>query len=504
MKTNVLQYLEEAVQKAPDKMAFSDTKTSLTFGELSQYAKAVGSYIQRTGLYQKPVVIFMEKSPHSLAAFFGTVYSGNYYVPLDSEMSKTRIQLIFDSLNPELVIVDEKSEKMVQSFCTPEKIVLYSAISSTDIQEEALDSVREKALDIDPIYIIFTSGSTGVPKGVMANHRSVVDYVEQLSLVLEVKEDTVFGNQAPLYVDACLKEIFPTLKYCASTYFIPKSMFMFPVKLIDFLNEHQINTICWVVTAFTIVSSLGALETKKIEHLRTIAFGSEVFPMKQFQLWRDHLPNAQFIHLYGPTEATGMSTFYKVPSHFSPQEEKIPIGRPFPNTEIVLLSQDLGPVPQGESGEICIRGTCLTMGYFNDFEKTDASYIQNPFVTAYRDILYRTGDLGQYNSRGELMYIARKDHQIKHLGHRIELAEIEIAAASVEGVSLTCCVYHKEDKRLLLYFVGTPSPDEMIKELKTRVPRYMVPTKAVALEEMPLTPNGKIDRKKLELSGTEC
>lgn len=500
MRRNILSYLEDTVERLPHKLAFSDTKNTLTFQELHEQAQAVGTYVANCGIYGKPIVIFMEKKPVTLAAFFGTVYSGNYYVPIDSEMPKSRIDLIFQSLNPELVIVDEKTEKIAQSFCDTEKVQLFSSLVTTPKNQDILTEIRDRAVDIDPIYIIFTSGSTGMPKGVIANHRSVIDYIEELTLVLNVSEDSIFGNQAPLYVDACLKEVLSSLKYGATTYFIPKSLFMFPVKLIDFLNEYEINTICWVVTALTIISSLGGLEAKAIEHLHTIAFGSEVFPMKQFLLWREHLPKAQFIHLYGPTEATGMSTFYKV-TDLSPQQEKIPIGGPFPNTEIKLLDENLIPLKRGEVGkvgEICIRGTCLTMGYYNDFEKTDGSFIQNPEVTAYRDLLYRTGDLGEYNEKGELLYHGRLDHQIKHMGHRVELAEIEVAASGLEGVSLTCAVYHKEEKQLLLYYVGDMEGDQVVKKLKTVVPRYMLPSKAHKLEEMPLTPNGKIDRNLLK------
>ncbi len=496
LKRNILEYVQEAAKKNPDKLAFSDTKIHLSFAQLQEYSQKVGTYIGELGICNKPIVIFMEKSPYMLAGFFGTVYSGNYYVPIDKEMPKSRIKLIFESLQPSLVIVDEKTEKIALEFCPEKEVTRFSSLLETTVNLPLLDGIQENALDIDPIYIIFTSGSTGVPKGVLVNHRSVIDYVEQLSQVLEVNEDTVFGNQSPLYVDACLKEIFPTLKFCATTYFIPKSLFMFPIKLIDFLNEYRINTVCWVVTAFTIISAYGGLEAKKLEHLRTVAFGSEVFPLKQFQLWRKHLPDAQFIHLYGPTEATGMSTYFKVDRDFQ-EGERIPIGKPFANTQIKLLSDQLTAVSPGEIGEICIRGTCLTMGYFQDAEKTSSSFIQNPEITAYQDLLYRTGDLGQYNDRGELLYISRKDHQIKHLGHRIELAEIEVAVSSMEGVKLACCVYQKEDTQLYLYYVGELASDLLIKQLKTLVPRYMVPYKATQVEEMPLTSNGKIDRNYL-------
>src|SRR5690606_174328 len=207
----------------------------------------------------------------------------------------------------------------------------------------------------------------------------------------------------------------------------PKSLFMFPLKLVEFLNEKKINTICWVVSALTMISAFGTFEKTVPEYLHTIAFGSEVFPIKQFNLWRKYLPNARFINLYGPTECTGMSCYYEVDRDFE-LDEAIPIGRPFRNTDIILLNEDNKQAKQGETGEICIRGTSLTLGYYRNPEKTNEVFVQNPLNDSYPELIYRTGDLGRYNERGELIFVSRKDNQIKHMGHRIELGEIEVVA----------------------------------------------------------------------------
>ena len=215
---------------------------------------------------------------------------------------------------------------------------------------------KARAIDTDPIYIVFTSGSTGVPKGVAACHRSVLDYITQLSEVLGFDGDTVFDNQSPLYFDACLKELYPALRYGATTYLIPKKLFSMPVALVDYLNRHQINTICWVVSALSMVSAFGTFQEVKPRYLRTVAFGSEVFPLQQFRLWRQALPRADFVNLYGPTGGTGMCCFYRVDREFE-DGEPIPIGRPFPNREILLLTPEGAPAKPGEAGELCIRST---------------------------------------------------------------------------------------------------------------------------------------------------
>jgi non-ribosomal peptide synthetase component F len=342
--------------------------------------------------------------------------------------------------------------------------------------------------------VVFTSGSTGTPKGVVATHRSVIDYIENLSEVMGFNEDTVFGNQVPLYVDACLKEIYPTLKCGASAYLIPPSLLMFPVKLVEYIVTHKINTVCWVVSAFTLVSGLGALG-KNIPHtLHTVAFGSEVFPLKQFNQWRAALPEARFVHLYGPTEATGMSAYYEVDRTFK-DGESIPIGKPFKNTDIFLLTDDSRSPANGEPGEICIRGAGLCPGYYKDPEKTRASFIQNP-LSDFPDIIYKTGDIGRYNESRELVFISRRDHQIKHMGHRIELAEIEWAASRCEGVGMVCAVFDGVKSRIVLYYTAEPeiTSGDVAAYCKEALPRYMLPYAVIPLEAMPLTPNGKIDR----------
>ena len=204
---------------------------------------------------------------------------------------------------------------------------------------------------------------------------------------------------------------------------------MFPLKLVEFLNEKKINTICWVVSALTIISAFGTFEKAVPKYLKTIAFGSEVFPIKQFNLWKIS-SKCKIINLYGPTECTGMSCYYEVDRDFE-LDEAIPIGRPFKNTDIILLNEKDKLAEQGEVGEICIRGTSLTLGYYKNFEKTAEAFVQNPLNDAYPELIYRTGDLGKYNDRGELIFVSRKDNQIKHMGHRIELGEIEVVANSI-------------------------------------------------------------------------
>ncbi len=494
---NVLEYMEQTAPSVPDKVAFAGENAERTFSQIFSRSKSIGTALHARGYYREPVVVYMHKHPDMVNAFFGVVYAGCFYVPIDEEMPAHRIGLIFNALRPRVVICDENTCEKARALDFGGEILMFNDICDTPEDDAALKAIRKAALDIDPIYIVFTSGSTGVPKGVVACHRSVIDYIETLSEALEFNSETVFGNQTPLYFDACLKELYPTLKFGATTYLIPKKLFMFPVKLVEYLNEKRINTVCWVVSALTMISAFGTFKTVKPEYLRTVAFGSEVFPIKQFNLWREALPEAKFTNLYGPTEATGMCCYYRVDREFGPGDV-IPIGGPFRNTEILLLKDDNTLAATGETGEICVRGTSVTLGYYNNPEKTAEAFVQNPLNTAYPETIYRTGDLARRNERGELEFISRKDYQIKHMGHRIELGEIEAVVDLEDDIRISCCVFDDANRKIVLYYVGDTDKNSLSAALRSKLPRYMLPHAVIRREAMPFTPNGKIDRNSLK------
>ena len=492
MQKNILEYLEKTAVTHKDKLAFSTGKEGLTFGEIYSRSRAIGSFLSDNGYYRQPIAIIMDKHPNTLTAFWGTVYAGCFYACIDEMMPQARILAIFEKLQPKAIICDAKNQKLASSLGI-DNVYLYDDIVNYRENVSALADIRRRQSSTDAIYVAFTSGSTGTPKGVVACHRSVIDYTEALCDALPFSEETVFANQTPLYFDAPLKEIMPTIKLGATTYFAPKMLFSFPVRLIEYLDEYKINTVCWVVSAFVQISSLGALACKVPKHLTTICFGSELFPRKQYEMWRAALPNARFFNLYGPTEAPGMSCYWEATRELA-EDEPIPIGRPFDNTDIILLDEN---GKESDEGEISIRGTCVTMGYYNDPEKTAEAFVQNPLNSAYGEIIYRTGDIGKYNAYGELVFLCRRDSQIKHMGHRIELGEIELASLKSENVNQACCVYDYDAKKIVVFYTGSIAELEMRAHLQTLVPRYMLPAAIIKLAAMPLTPNGKIDRKGL-------
>lgn len=497
MQNHVLDYLSAAVNRVPNKAAFVNENECVTFLELYQGMRRIGSALAKRRLRREPVLVYMEKSPRAVVALFGVICAGCYYVPLDAQMPLKRVERILKSTQARMIICDEVSRARVRNLSFDGETALCEELLAEKEDADALAQIRESTLDTDPVYVLFTSGSTGVPKGVVGHHRGVIDYIEQLSGVLGFGGETVFGNQAPLYFDACMKELYATIKHGATTYLIPEELFLFPLKLVEYLNVHRINTICWVVSAMTMISAFGTFEEIKPKYLKTIAFVGEVFPVKQFNLWREALPDAAFTNLYGPTECTGVCCYYHADRAFA-VGAAIPIGRPFPNTQILLIREDGKEAAAGEIGEIYIRGAGVAHGYYNNPERTGEVFVQNPLNPHYLDLVYRTGDLARYDETGELVFVSRKDFQIKHMGHRIELGEIDANADSIDGIRACCSIYAGEDEKIVLFYVGEIDRRQLVMRLKEMLPRYMLPNAVIPLDALLYTATGKIDRAALK------
>ena len=283
MMRTVLDYLDSTALRLPDKVSFRDENTSLTFKQLREQALSGGSALTDAGITREPVAVYMSKTPSEIAAFMAVLEAGCFYVPIDDEMPKMRIRLIFENLEPRAVICDESTRESVKELAGDAKVFIWDEISDSSVNDEKLASIRASMIDTDPAYIMYTSGSTGIPKGVAVCHRSLIDYIESFCGVMKFDEETVFGSQTPFYFDASLKDIYPTIKLGCETVIVPHTLFMFPIKLVEFLNNYKINTLCWVVSALTMISAFGALDENPPKYLKIVGFGGEVFPIKQYR-----------------------------------------------------------------------------------------------------------------------------------------------------------------------------------------------------------------------------
>lgn len=500
MIINILSYLEQSAQRFPDKTAIADDKNSATFSQWLAMAKGIGTVIAKgTEAVRKPVLVFVDRKIEGLVGFMGVVESGNFYVPIDCKMPDNRVKLIHDVLNPIAAItVTAKDEAILDAIGFQGLRLKYEKVNTATADEELLAEIRSQMIDTDPVYSIFTSGSTGVPKGVVLSHRGMIDLTEWLCDTFHFTENDALGNQTPFYFDGSVKDICICLKSGATLNVIGKKYFTFPKTLIPFLNERKITAILWATSAIVLIGNSDILSVALPEHLRLVTFAGEAMPAKQLKVWMDKLPQVTYANLYGPTEITVDCTYYIVDREFQ-DDEYIPIGKACRNMQVIVLNDEDKLVKVGEPGELCVRGTGVALGYYNNKAKSEEVFVQNPLHDLYEDKIYRTGDIVKYNERGELEFVSRKDFQIKHKGNRIEMGEIEVAVNSIPEVTNAACIFDQPNDKIVLYYTTSDGQDlDIINLVKEKIPVYMFPEVITRLDMMPYNMNGKIDRIELK------
>lgn len=502
MTKNVIKYLEQSAERYPGKIAFADLEHSYTYSELLEKARRIGSFLAERIEPGQAVPVYMEKGVEAIAVFMGVVCAGGFYVMLDIQQPIQRLNQILDTLDARLLITREKEEKTARSLGYTENCFVYEKICATEIQGEKLAQIRSQILDINPLYAVFTSGSTGIPKGVLVSHRSVIDFIDCFTEIFNITKEDVIGNQAPFDFDVSVKDIYSTLKMGATMQIVPRKFFLSPVKLLDFLCDCEVTTIIWAVSALCVITTLKGFRYKVPTRLSKIMFSGELMPINHLREWQRNIPQAVYVNLYGPSEITCNCTYYIIDREYD-GGEMLPIGIPFPNEKVFLLGEQDELVKEPNTkGEICVSGTALALGYYNNKEQTDAVFVQNPLNHNYMETIYRTGDLGMYNEKGELFFISRKDFQIKHMGHRIELSEIELAIERIKDITRVCCIYDEKKDKIIAFYQGKAENKMIFEELSSVLPSFMIPNQFITVEEMPLNKNGKIDRNALmELYG---
>ncbi|EIJ3168328.1 AMP-binding protein [Campylobacter coli] len=499
MTTHIYDFLEKSLIKFSEKTAFVEPfakeRKEITYKDFDLFSKKLASEILKTlkndNPTQAPVLIILPKGIDCLISFFGVALSGNFYTLLDEKSPKERVEKVIEVLKPKLFIT---SKDLKFNLDLP---TLYTQdFESFNIDESLIKNAKEKHIDTNLLYVLFTSGSTGIPKGVSIAHKSVIDYAFHFCEAFEVDENEIIANQAPLYVDASLPDILATIKPSATLHLIPNHLFAFPNKILDYLEQEKITMIFWKPTVLIyFIKDQDNLKNYPLKNLNKILIGGEIMPIKQLNIWRKHLPNALFANCYGPTEITDVCCYYILDREFS-ENEILPIGKAYKNTELLVFDENMNfisPKQIGVKGELFVRGTSLSLGYYNDKEKTKQAFIQNPLHDNYLDLLYKTGDIVSYNEFGELLCYGRNDNRIKFMGHRIELGEIESVINSHSKIILCACIF----KEKIICFYESDEELDFKAFLKDKLPSYMIPKHFIKIKKFKLNQNSKIDRKAL-------
>ena len=503
MQMNVVEYLERgALQTSPGKTAIVDGPNRYTFADVERRAKRCATVLlERTASRCSVIAVYLPKGAATIFADLGIIYSGNIYSNLDVKSPAQRVKNILGNLQPAIVITSKALQASVVGFgVEPRSVLLVEELfeDTIAVNQAAITARLEQVIDTDPLCIINTSGSTGIPKGVVMHHRSVIEFMAWVFERLALDGSEVIGSLSPFYFDIYTLELYLALAKGSTIVIIPDELPTFPAKLVAFLAEQKISFIFWVPTIMVNIANLGLLDAADLGALNKVFFAGEVFPTKHLNLWRKRLPGAMFVNLYGPIEITVDCTYFVIDRELK-DDEPLPIGFPCRNTDILILDEHDQLAADSQPGELCVRGSSLALGYWNDPEKTAKAFVQNPLNKHYPELIYRTGDVVSRNDRGEIMFLGRKDFQIKHLGYRIELGEIEHVVTSTGLVDNACVLYHRERKEITLFFEAKEQvqPATIRQGLATVLPKYMLPTVFRQMETLPRNPNGKIDRNGL-------
>lgn len=500
---SAVRLLDEAAEKFGSRTAVEDERGEMSFSDLRKKGRAIATAILSDQTNElAPVMVYLSKGAECIACFMGAMYSANPYVPIAYDMPPNRIRKIVDSLEGHgHIITDESGLAVIEDMGVPSSIHIhiYGEAVETEINEESADKALASVIDTDPIYIMFTSGSTGEPKGVTVPHRGVIDYAMWVADTFNLDENSILGNQAPFYFDNSIFDIYSMLLTGAKMIIIPETLFMFPSKLPEFISDNHITTIFWVPTVIINAANSGALSEVKLTELKNVVFCGEVMPNKQLNIWRKNQPQCLYANLYGPTEISDVCSYYIVDREFN-DSDPLPIGKACENMRIIILNEENKIADVNEQGEICVIGTGVSLGYWNAPELTRRAFVQNPVNPYYSERIYRTGDLAYVNDEGLIIFIGRRDNQVKVKGNRIELGEIENAAMCAGGIRGACAVYHDGAITLFAESCEALTLRRVNKELKKFIPQYMLPGRLVVMDKFPHTANDKIDRTQLKKS----
>jgi D-alanine--poly(phosphoribitol) ligase subunit 1 len=494
--------IKEFAQSQPKAKAYISPDNEITYNELWEQSERMAAFLLNQNLTKhSPILVYGHMEPAMITSFLGSVKAGHPYIPVDISIPIERIVKIINSAQSELVI--NNSGKQLAIGQTAAAVVDYADIMMQQDHVEPIDP-SNWVKDDENFYIIFTSGSTGNPKGVQISANNLQSFVNWMVEDFPINGGLRFLNQAPYSFDLSVMDIYPALASGGAIFAITKDMIARPKLLFEALEKSK--TQVWTSTpSFAQMCLMDpSFKEELLPELSVFLFCGEILPVGVSRQLLERFPKAKIFNTYGPTEATVAITSIEVTPEILESHQNLPIGKPKPDTQILLLDENGLEVPAGEKGEMIIAGPGVSKGYLGQPELTDKAFFQYSGMQAYR-----TGDAGYRDQDGLLFYKGRIDFQIKLHGYRMELEEIEYAIAKSKYVKSAVVIPVYQDEKieyLLAAIVPNPHGFEkeyqltsaIKKELGELIPAYMIPRKFSYHEELPITANGKMDRKKIK------
>ncbi|MDQ2937387.1 MAG: amino acid adenylation domain-containing protein [Acidobacteriota bacterium] len=496
----VHELFEKQVERSPEAVALVSRDKQFTYSELNARANQLARFLKRFGVGADSLVgLCVERSPEMLVGILGILKAGAAYVPLDPTYPSERLSLMLRDANVFVLL----TQSHLLDGLPPHNGPRLSLDSDWDIvAKERKDNSPAHTTPDNLAYVIYTSGSTGEPKGVMISHSGLVNYLSWCSDAYEVAKGCGALVHSSISFDLTITSLFSPLMVGRSVFLVDDGI----ENLAEALLARDNYSLVKITPAHLRALAELMPEDQVAGRVRALIIGGEALRMENLSFWRNHAPATRLINEYGPTETVVGCCVYEVgagDSSFGP----VPIGSPIANTQLYVLDESLQPVEKGVTGELYVGGDGVGLGYLNRRELTDDRFIPDPFNRDGHTRLYRTGDLASFNSAGILEYVGRIDNQVKIKGFRIELDEVETILKQCYGVR-DCVVLAREDgtgeKRIIAYVVSDQREeeiDELRDFMKAKVPDFMVPTTFVRMDSLPLTANGKVDRKVLPAPG---
>jgi amino acid adenylation domain-containing protein len=498
------QLFEAQTARTPDACAVICQGQQLTYRELNERANRLAHYLRKLGVKAESIVgLCMEQSTEMMVAMLGILKAGGAYLPLDPSYPVERLNFLLEDARVGILLT---RKSLAEKFGTrTEQVICLDTLAQT-IEQESEENVACHLTAGNLAYVIYTSGSTGMPKGVLVQHRGLVNHSTAVAARYGLQAGDRVLQFASTSFDVAAEEIYPTWLSGGTVVLWPERHQVSFIEFERFVESQELSVLnlptpYWQEWVQALISRNGELPAP----LRLMIVGSAQGLPERFASWQKIAgERVRSFNAYGPTEATITSTVHELNCLPEGCElQSVLIGRPIANTQAYLLDEQLRPVPTGVAGELFLGGAGLARGYLNQSALTAERFIPNPFSQEAGARLYRTGDRVRYTTQGEIEFLGRVDNQVKVRGHRIELGEIEAVLAqhdAVRDVVVVASDSISQEKFLAAYVVAMPEPPptaELRAHLRARLPEYMVPASFLFLEALPLTPNGKVDRRAL-------